>query len=94
MFQINWKLKALLYKVFETFKLNKTLYFVQRHITGRAKIQFTKLDPHWERHAKSIQEKNCNSILEVGAGKSLEQNIFFLIILKILNFRKLLILII
>ena len=44
MFQINWKLKALLYKVFETFKLNKTLYFVQRHITGRAKIQFTKLD--------------------------------------------------
>ena len=62
MFQINWKLKALLYKVFETFKLNKTLYFVQRHITGRAKIQFTKLDPHWERHANSIQEKNCNSI--------------------------------
>ena len=77
MFQINWKLKALLYKVFETFKLNKTLYFIQRHITGRAKIQFTKLDPHWERHANSIQEKNCNSILEVGAGKSLEQNIFF-----------------
>ena len=76
MFQINWKLKALLYKVFETFKLNKTLYFVQRHITGRAKIQFTKLDPHWERHAKSIQEKNCNTILEVGAGKSLEQNIY------------------
>ena len=77
MFQINWKLKALLYKVFEIFKLNKTLYFIQTHITGRAKIQFTKLDPHWERHANSIQEKNCNSILEVGAGKSLEQNIFF-----------------
>ncbi len=77
MFQINWKLKALLYKVFEVFKLNKTLYFVQRYITGRAKIQFTTLDPHWKRHAVSIQEKNCKSILEIGAGKSLEQNIFF-----------------
>ena len=77
MFQINWKLKALLYKVFEVFKLNKTLYFVQRYITGRAKIQFTTLNPHWKRHAVSIQEKNCKSILEIGAGKSLEQNIFF-----------------
>ena len=77
MFQINWKLKALLYKVFEVFKLNKTLYFIQRYITGRAKIQFTTLNPHWKRHAASIQEKNCKSILEIGAGKSLEQNIFF-----------------
>lgn len=77
MFQINWKLKALLYKVFEVFKLNKTLYFVQRYITGRAKIQFTTLNPHWKRHAVSIEEKNCKSILEIGAGKSLEQNIFF-----------------
>ena len=77
MFQINWKLKALLYKVFEVFKLNKPLYFVQRYITGRAKIQFTTLDPHWKRHATSIEEKNCKSIIEIGGGKSLEQNIFF-----------------
>ena len=45
MFQINWKLKALLYKVFETFKLNKTLYFVQGIYNGQGKKSIHKTRP-------------------------------------------------
>ena len=77
MFQINWKLKAFLYKVFQFLRLKKTLYFIQKYITGRSKINIQKIDPHWERHESSIRKNNCINLLEIGAGKSLEQNIYF-----------------
>ena len=77
MFQINWKLKAFLYKVFQSLKLTKSLYFIQKYITRRSKINIQKIDPHWERHESSIRKNNCISLLEIGAGKSLEQNIYF-----------------
>ena len=77
MFQINWKLKAFLYKVFQSLRLTKSLYFIQKYITRRSKINIQKIDPHWERHESSIRKNNCISLLEIGAGKSLEQNIYF-----------------
>ena len=77
MFQINWKLKAFLYKVFQSLRLKKSLYFIQKYITRRSKINIQKIDPHWERHESSIRKNNCISLLEIGAGKSLEQNIYF-----------------
>ncbi len=77
MFQINWKLKAFLYKVFQFLRLKKSLYFIQKYITRRAKINIKNIDPHWERHESSIRKNNCIDLLEIGAGKSLEQNIYF-----------------
>ena len=77
MFQINWKFKAFLYKVFQSLRLTKSLYFIQKYITRRSKINIQKIDPHWERHESSIRKNNCISLLEIGAGKSLEQNIYF-----------------
>ena len=77
MFQINWKLKALLYKVFEIFKLKKSFYLLQKHVTKRSLIKFKKINEHWKTHAKSIESNNLNKILEIGAGKSLDQNIYF-----------------
>ena len=77
MFQINWKLKAFLYKVFQSLRLKKSLYFIQKYITRRSKINIQKINPHWERHESSIRKNNCIDLLEIGAGKSLEQNIYF-----------------
>ncbi len=77
MLQINWKLKAFLYKVFESFKLTKSLYFIQKYVTGRSKINIQKIDPQWKRHESSIKKNNCINLLEIGAGKSLDQNIYF-----------------
>ena len=77
MFQINWKLKAFLYKVFQSLRLKKSLYFIQKYITRRSKINIQKINPHWERHESSIRKNNCIDLIEIGAGKSLEQNIYF-----------------
>ena len=76
MFQINWKWKAFLYKIFSIFKLRKTLYFVQKRITKRSKVDIKQINIAWTHHAESIENNNINNILEVGAGKSLEQNIY------------------
>jgi len=77
MLQINWKLKALLYKLFGIFKLKNFFYFTQKYITKRSKVEITEISKFWIYHADSIEKNSCKNVLEVGAGKSLEQNIFF-----------------
>jgi len=81
MFQINWKLKAFLYKVFQFLKLKKTFYFIQKYITRRSRVNIHEINPHWKRHETSIKNNGCKNLLEIGAGKSLEQNIYFSYIL-------------
>ena len=76
MFQINWKLKALLYKLFSVFNFKKIFYFSQKYITKRSKINITEVDKSWKFHVRSIQKNNVKKILEVGAGKSLSQNLY------------------
>jgi|TARA_B110000238_G_C16044868_1_gene403481 hypothetical protein len=76
MFQINWKLKALLYTVFGFFGFKTFFYLIQKRITKRSVVGIRKINDLWEYHAKSIENNNIKSILEVGAGKSLEQNIY------------------
>jgi len=77
MFQINWKLKAFLYKVFQFFRIKKTFYLIQKYITRRSRVNILEINPHWKRHETSIRKNNCKNLLEIGAGKSLEQNIYF-----------------
>ena len=76
MFQINWKIKSLIYKFLSFFKLYKILFFIQKKITKRSKIDFKEIIFYWEYHFKYLQESNSKSVLEIGAGKSLAQNIY------------------
>ena len=76
MFQINWKLKAILYKLFGFLKLKRTFYFIQKHITKRSRINITEINKLWVFHTDAIEDSKSKKILEVGAGKSLEQNIY------------------
>ena len=82
MFQINWKLKAVLYKLFEIFKLKKSFYLIQKKITKRSLVNISEINKLWNFHYNSIKKFNCKEILEIGAGKSLEQNIFLSYVLE------------
>ena len=77
MFQINWKLKSFFYKVFGLLELKSTFYLIQKYITHRSKVKIDNIDKSWTLHLNSIKENNLNNLLELGAGKSLEQNIYF-----------------
>jgi len=76
MLQINWKLKAALYKILFIFKLEKILFFIQKKITKRAKIDINETKHYWKHHLKYLRSYKSNNIIEFGAGKSLEQNIY------------------
>jgi len=77
MFQINWKIKSLFYKIFGYFKFKKIFFIIQKLITKRSKININSINNNWEIHANNISKFHANSIIEFGAGKSLEQNIYF-----------------
>ena len=76
MFQINWKIKSLLYKVLNFLKIYKILFFIQKKITKRSKVDLKEIIFYWDFHFKSLKENNSKSVLEFGAGKSLAQNIY------------------
>ena len=73
MFQINWKFKAFLYLVFSFLRLKGIFYFLQKYITKRSLINIKEINSVWSFHENSIIKNNCKSLLELGAGKSLEQ---------------------
>ena len=76
MFQINWKLKSFIYRIFFIFKLEKTLFFIQKKITKRAEVKIDEIHSSWKDHLRHLKSFKSVKILEFGAGKSLEQNIF------------------
>ena len=76
MLQINWKIKAILYKILSVLKLEKTLFFIQKKITKRAKIDINDIKYYWKNHLKYLKSQKSINIIEFGAGKSLEQNIY------------------
>ena len=75
-FSINWKVKSLIYKILFFFKAQNLLFFIQKKITKRASIEIFEIDNSWKYHLKNLQSYNSREVLEFGAGKSLEQNIF------------------
>ena len=76
MFQINWKLKSLIYKFLQFLGLKKTLYFIQKRITKRSEINLNEIVFYWDFHLKYLEKNRSIKILEFGAGKSLIQNIY------------------
>lgn len=75
-FLINWKIKSFIYKFLFFLKAQNILFFIQKKITKRANIEILKIDNSWKYHLKNLESHNSMNILEFGAGKSLEQNIF------------------
>ena len=76
LFKINWKLKVFIYKILYFFRLKKILFFIQKKITKRADVQINEINFYWEYHLDFLKQFNSLRVLEFGAGKSLEQNIF------------------
>tara|TARA_A100001015_G_scaffold152553_1_gene169201 strand:+ start:2668 stop:3507 length:840 start_codon:yes stop_codon:yes gene_type:complete len=76
MFQINWKIKSLFYKILNFFKLYKPLYFIQKRVTKRSKVKIENIVFYWNFHLKYLRENKSKKIIEIGAGKSLAQNIY------------------
>ena len=52
------------------------LFFIQKRITKRSKLNYKKIVFYWDYHYKYLRENNSKTVLEFGAGKSLAQNIF------------------
>jgi SAM-dependent methyltransferase len=76
MFQINWRLKSLIYWFLYFIFLKKILFFIQKKITKRAYSSLGVMFYAYKLHYNSLKKYKSKKILEFGAGKSLEQNIY------------------
>ena len=76
MFQINWKLKSLIYWFLYFTFFKKILFFIQKKITKRAYSSISVMLYAYKLHFNSLKKYKSKKILEFGAGKSLEQNIY------------------
>ena len=76
MFQLNWKIKSFFFKILNFFNLYKPLYFIQKRITKRSKVEIEAIVFYWDFHLKYLRENKSKKIIEIGAGKSLAQNIY------------------
>jgi SAM-dependent methyltransferase len=76
MFQINWRLKSLIYWFLYFIFLKKILFFIQKKITKRAYSSIGVMLYAYKLHFNSLKKYKSKKILEFGAGKSLEQNIY------------------
>ena len=76
MFQINWRLKSLIYWFLYFIFFKKILFFIQKKITNRAYSSLGVMLYAYKLHYNSLKKYKSKKILEFGAGKSLEQNIY------------------
>jgi SAM-dependent methyltransferase len=76
MFQINWRLKSLIYWFLYYIFFKKILFFIQKKITKRAYSSIGVMLYAYKLHFNSLKKYKSKKILEFGAGKSLEQNIY------------------
>ena len=72
--QINWKVKAFIYKILFIFRAQNILFFIQKKITKRANVKINEINDFWKYHLHNLEIFNSVNILEFGAGKTLEQN--------------------
>ena len=76
MFQINWRFKSLVYWFLYFIFFKKVLFFIQKKITKRAYSSIGEMLYAYKLHFNSLKKYKSKQILEFGAGKSLEQNIY------------------
>lgn len=74
---IPWKLKSFVFKLIDLFNSPSILYFLQKNITKRSRINEIIISPTWKKHLEVLRKYNSNNfIFEFGAGKNLAQNLF------------------
>jgi SAM-dependent methyltransferase len=73
---INWEMKSLAFHYLDTFSLHKTLYFLQRNVTKRAKVNIEAGYKNWRVHQSNLATLERPKVFEFGAGKDLSQNIY------------------
>ena len=76
-YSIPWKIKSLIFSFIDYLSLQKLLYFLQKYITKRSRINSLIYSPDWEMHKVALNKyKTKNVVFEFGAGKSLVQNLY------------------
>ena len=76
-YSIPWKIKSLIFSFIDYLSLQKLLYFLQKYITKRSRINSLLYSSDWEMHKDALNKyKTKNVIFEFGAGKSLAQNLY------------------
>jgi len=76
-YSIPWKIKSLILSIIDYLSLQKLLYFLQKYITKRSRINSLLYSPAWKMHKDALNKyKTKNVVFEFGAGKSLVQNLY------------------
>ena len=76
-YSIHWKIKSLIFSFIEYLSLAKFLYFLQKRITRRSRINLLVDSQDWNIHKDALNKyKTKNVVFEFGAGKSLVQNLY------------------
>ena len=75
--KIFWKFKSKIFQIIDILCMPSILYFLQKNVTRRSRIESLEVDEIWERHKKSlVNYDTLGYVFEFGAGKNLAQNIF------------------
>ncbi len=74
--QIPWRIKSSAFSVIDTFRLQGLLYWCQKNVTGRSRIDFAQPSEDWGFHEGVLKGLGLPAVIEFGAGKSLAQNIY------------------
>ena len=76
-YNIPWKIKSLIFSFIDYLSLQKLLYFLQKRITRRSRINLLVDFPDWKMHKDALNKyQTKNVVFEFGAGKSLVQNLY------------------
>lgn len=70
-----WKIKSIIFKYIDKFNAKKTLYFLQKYITRRSKVNLKNVYKDSKLHIQAIRKLKNPLLLEFGGGKNLSQNI-------------------
>lgn len=75
--KIPWKFKSFIFSLIEYLNAPKLLYFLQKNVTKRSRLNSFTLSSDWQLHEDTLKKyKTTDFILEFGAGKSLVQNLY------------------
>jgi SAM-dependent methyltransferase len=73
---IPWRLKSFAFSMIDRLHADALLYFLQKHVTKRAKINLTAILNDAKMHEAALSHLKSPRIIEFGAGKHLAQNIY------------------
>ena len=75
--RINWRFKAFMFKLISLFRLYRLPLLLSKNLTGRGeKILSESFDNDLKFHYENIKSCGARKAIEIGAGRSLIQNIF------------------